>query len=266
MARIIQNGWRQVAPELPVEISPCTDNRPFIAQQGLLKNLRGKSLKAVEPMELKGYPLSKLIIGAVLAVVLLLILPLNLLPFWRKGPKLAARGWLYFFAIGLGFMVLEIVLIQKYTLFVGPSAYTLVTILFTLLVASGLGSRFASSFGDRLPFLAILAWLALDILLFGRITTALGGLTLGPRVLVTLLLIAPLGFFMGMPFPKGTGRVGELIDWGFAVNGAAGVLGSAAIMLVSFSWGFNAALLVGGSAYLLALGLTFGRRPWVHEG
>lgn len=266
IARIVQEGWRKVEPELPVAISPCTDNRPFIAQQGLLKNLHGKSLKAIEPMELRGYPLSKLIIIAVLAVVLLLIVPLNLLPFFRKGPKLGARGWLYFFAIGLGFMVLEIVLIQKYTLFVGPSAYTLVAILFTLLIASGLGSRMAPRFGDRFPFLAILVWLLLDILVFGHLTRALGGLTLAPRVLVTLLLIAPLGFFMGMPFPKGTRRVGELIDWGFAVNGAAGVLGSAAIMLVSFAWGFTAALLVGGAAYLLALALTFGTAPWVREG
>ena len=127
-------------------------------------------------------------------------------------------------------------------------------------------SRFAPRFRDSVPFLAILAWILLDILVFGHITRSLGTLTLLPRILVTVLLVAPLGFFMGMPFPKGTRRVGSLIDWGFAVNGAASVLGSAAIMLVSFSWGFKAALLVGGAAYLLAMALATRAKPWVREG
>ncbi len=265
ISRIVKEGWRKVAPDLPVEISPCTDDRPFIAQQGLLKNFHLRTLKTIEPWELKGYPLSKLIILAVLTVVLLLVIPLNVLPYFRKGPKLSARGWLYFFAIGLGFMVLEIVLIQKYTLFIGASSHTLVAILFTLLIGSGLGSRCAPRFGDRLPFLAILAWLLLELLVFGRITQAAGALAMPSRIFLTVLLVAPLGFFMGMPFPKGTQRVGALIDWGFAVNGAASVLGSAAIMLVSFTWGFRVALLVGGAAYLAAMVLAAGSRPWVRE-
>jgi hypothetical protein len=266
VSQIVKEGWRKAGRQLPVDISPCTDDRPFIAQQGLMKNFHVKTLKSIEPMEIRGYPLSKLIILSVLAVVLLLVIPMNLLPYFRKGPKLGARGWLYFFAIGLGFMVLEIVLIQQYTLFVGPSAYTLVAILFTLLIGSGLGSRFAPRFRDSVPFLGILAWILLDILVFGRVTRSLGTLTMLPRILVTVLLVAPLGFFMGMPFPKGTRRVGDLIDWGFAVNGAASVLGSASIMLVSFAWGFNVALLVGGAAYLLAMALGTGTKPWVREG
>jgi hypothetical protein len=156
-----------------------------------------------------------------------------------------------------------VVLIQKYTLFIGPSAYTVVAILFTLLVGSGLGSRFAPRFEGRLPFLAILGWLALEILLFTPLTRSLAVLPMMPRILVSILLIAPLGFFMGMPFPRGTAKVGELVDWGFAVNGAAAVLGSATIMLVSFAWGFNAALLVGGASYLGAMLLMEGRQGWV---
>ncbi len=265
ISRIVKEGWRKVGRDLPVDISPSTDDRPFIAQQGLLKNVHLKALKAIDPMEFRGYPLSKLIVLAILGVVLLLVVPLNLLPYLQKGPKLKARGWLYFFAIGLGFMALEIVLIQQYTLFIGASAYSLVAILFTLLIGSGLGSRFAPRFGGRIPFLAILAWLLLDILLFGHITHAAGTLTMLPRILITAILVAPLGFFMGMPFPQGALRVGELIDWGFAVNGAASVLGSAAIMLVSFTWGFTAALAAGGVAYLLAMILATGSNPWVRE-
>ena len=69
------------------------------------------------------------------------------------------------------------------------------------------------------------------------------------------MLLAPLGFFMGMPFPKGTLKVGELVDWGFAVNGTASVLGSTLIVLIAFSYGFKIALLVGAFMYLCAFGL-----------
>jgi len=80
----------------------------------------------------------------------------------------------------------------------------------------------------------------------------LGSLDLLPRIMVSVLLLAPLGFFMGMPFPKGTALVGELVDWGFAVNGTASVLGSTLIVLIAFSTGFKVALLVGGLMYLCA--------------
>lgn len=260
--RIVREGWQGVAKDVPTDISPASDDRPFTAQLGLMKNFQWKSPRTLQPHEFRGFPLAKLLIGAVLAVALLLIVPLNLLPFCRKGPKLRASGWLYFFAIGFGFMVVEVVLIQKYTLFVGSSAYTVATILFTLLLGSGLGSRFAPRFGSRLPFLAILGWLMLELLVFGHLTHLLAGLTLFGRMAATILLLAPLGFFMGMPFPKGTQRAGELVDWGFAVNGTASVLGSASILLVSFNWGFSAALLVGGFAYLIAMGLLVGRTSW----
>ncbi len=254
MADIVALGWRKAAPGAATDISPCTDDRPFIAQQGLMRNLKPRSLGAIEPMEVRGYPLSKLIILAVIAVALVIVVPLNLLPCRRgTGGGLGAGGWLYFFAIGAGFMVVEVVLIQKYTLFIGPGAYTLAVILFTLLLGSGIGSRHAEAFRDRTPFLAILAWIALDLVLFGRITRAAAVLPMLPRALLTVALVAPLGFFMGMPFPKGALRVRSAIDWGFAVNGAASVLASAGIMLVSFAWGFRAALAAGALAYLVAM-------------
>ncbi len=140
--------------------------------------------------------------------------------------------------------------------------YSMATILLTLLVASGIGSRFADRVGTKVAFAGILIWLILDIFVFGSITGALGGLTMLPRILITVLLIFPLGFFMGMPFAKGTFLVGELVDWGFAVNGAASVLGSTVIISVAMSLGFSAALAVGALLYLLALGLISAKMVW----
>jgi hypothetical protein len=99
----------------------------------------------------------------------------------------------------------------------------------TLLVASRIGSRFSEKVSTTIAFAGILIWLLADIFLFGRITYAFGHVSLLPRIMMTAILIFPLGFFMGMPFPKAALCVGELADWGFAVNGVASVLGSSAI-------------------------------------
>ncbi|MBN2225916.1 MAG: hypothetical protein JW763_00985 [candidate division Zixibacteria bacterium] len=260
--RIVLDGWETHADTLVIDISPCTDNKPFIAQTGRWANFSWDNLAEVLPYEFMGFPLSKVLIIIILLVVGILIIPLNLLPYFSKQEHLRAVPWLYFFVIGMAFMIVEIVLMQKYTLFIGPSVYTIVAILLALLVGSGIGSRFAAKVSDRVAFLGIVGWLLLDALVFGHITAPLGGLTMVPRIIITVLLILPLGFFMGMPFPKGTLRVGPLIDWGFAVNGVASVLGSTAILLVAFTYGFSVALLLGAVLYLIAYLLMNAKSAW----
>jgi len=255
--RIILSGWENAVDSASTDISPCTDDRPFIAQMGLWKNLTPKSLEKIMPYEIFGFPTSKILIAAILAVILIIIIPLNLLPYLFKGPKLKVKPWLYFFLIGMAFMIVEVVLILRYTLFIGSSVYSIITILLTLLIFSGIGSRFSRELNTRTAFAGIIIWVLVDIFIFNQLTYALGSLTLIPRVIISAILIAPLGFFMGMPFPKGALKVGELIDWAFAVNGAASVLGSTLILLIAFSFGLNIALITGallyGLAYLLIL-------------
>jgi hypothetical protein len=79
---------------------------------------------------------------------------------------------------------------------------------------------------------------------------------------ITAIILLPLAFFMGMPFPKGALKVKELIDWGFAVNGTASVFGSTLIILVAFAWGFNLALLLGAALYLMAFALISVKSAW----
>lgn len=251
--QIVQSGWQSAQDSAIVDISPCTDNRPFIAQMGLWKNFNRDKLEKVIPYsDFYGFPLSKIIILIILLVVIVLIIPLNLLPYILKGPKLKVIPWLYFFAIGMAFMIVEIILIQKYTLFIGPSVYGIVTILVSLLMGSGIGSRFSGKFSIKAVFGGIITWLILEIFLFPGITKALTNLKLPVRMMTTGILIFPLGFFLGMPFPKGALKVRALIDWGFAVNGSAAVLGSTIIILVAFSYGFQVALALGILIYFLA--------------
>ncbi len=269
IARLVGEGWRSVAADAPVNVSPTVDDRPFAGQMGLWRNLGrepdegDERAKRLRMMEISGYPLSKVLLLTILVVIAGLVVPLNLLPYLvGKGPKLGAVPWLYFFTVGTAFMAVEVVLIQKYTLLVGPSAYSIATILMTLLVASGLGSLCARRLGDRFVFLGIVGWLLLDVLVFRHLIHAFAGMSMASRILLTAAIVAPLGFFMGMPFPKGALKVGELVDWAFAVNAAASVLGATAILFVAFTFGFSAALTAGAALYLVAFGLLSRRSAW----
>ncbi len=265
--QIVTRGWRPVADTAHVAVSPCTDDRPFIAQMGLWRNLTREKLARVSPYsDLTGLPISRLIILIILAVVGVLVLPLVLLPYLTSRERLPAAGWLYFLLVGMAFMSVEVILIQKYTLFLGASVYGTATVLLTLLVAAGVGSRSAARVAPRTAFLAIAGWLLLDASVFPVITGALSVLPLSARMLVTVALIAPLGFFMGMPFPRGVLRVGPLVDWGFAVNGVGSVLGATLIVLCAFSYGFRVALLAGAALYLAAFGLLAAERLWRVRG
>lgn len=263
--RIVTGGWESAAAATPIDISPCTDDRPFAAQLGMWKNFSLDSLDRVSPYEFRGYPLSRLIIVLILGFGCLVVVPLTLLPFLTGGRRLGAAGWLYFFLIGAGYLIAEIVLIQRYTLFIGSSSHTVAVILFVLLTASGLGSLSAPRFKDGIPFMLILLYLALELHLFPQLRNHLVHLSLLPRMATTILLLFPLGYFMGMPFPKGAWRVKEQVDWGFAVNGVASVIGSTAILLLSFSQGLTASLAVGGGLYLLAGLLMTCKRGWLTE-
>ncbi len=265
VAQIIKHGWKNIQDTTATDLSPTTDNRPFAAQMGLWKNFDISKLDKISPFEFKGFPLAKLLIIIILLIVILITIPINLLPFLKKGPKLTFNGWSFFFLIGVAFMAIEVILIQKYTWFIGPGAYTFVTILFTLLLASGIGSRFSEKFKTTTAFIGIIGWIVFDVFLFGYILDAMDYLPVGGRIALTILMILPLGFFMGMPFPKGSKRVGELIDWGFAINGAASVLGSTAIMLVAFNFGYNTSLILGAIAYLFAMFIMRSEKKWVRN-
>jgi spermidine synthase len=261
--RMVIYGWKSLSDSAQVDISPSDDNRPFVAQMGLWKNLDFTKMEKIAGYsDWLGFPLSQLIVIIILIIVVVFLVPLNLLPYWGSGKKLKAVPWLYFFLIGMAFMSIEIILIQKYTLLIGPSIYSIITILFTLLISSGIGSRYARHIDENIVFTAIIAWLILDITISTNLIYIIGQTDLVYRIGCTAILIAPLGFFMGIPFPKAAIRVGSLIDWGFAVNGTASVFGSTFIIFVAFSLGINFALIVGLILYLLAYLLFSHKTSW----
>ena len=261
--KIVMNGWKTELDSAQINISPTTDNKPFVAQLGRMKNFRFERLKQISVIsDFNGFPLTKSLLIGILAVILVFVIPFLLVPYFTSREKLRTKPWLYFFLLGLAYIIIEVVLMQKFSLFIGASFYSIATVLFTMLVASGIGSRFAEKVKASCIFIRILGLLLLIILCFNPLVNLFGGMPVFWRAVVTAIVIFPLGFYMGMPFPRGGLRVKELIDWGFAVNGIASVIGSTAIMFVVFSWGFNAALLIAGTLYILAFLLFRKEAGW----
>jgi hypothetical protein len=202
----------------------------------------------------------------VLTPVVVLLVGFSLLG--KPGGEAAgpyAASLVYFASLGLGFIAVELCLLQRLTLLLGHPIFTLSILLFTLLAASGLGSAFSHRFSARLACTAAALGGAGYAVALPAVVTALLPLPLSGRILAAVVLVAPLGFFMGMPFPSGLRRVGHgpfpapPFYWG--LNGIFSVIGSIGTVLLAVTWGFELAALLGAACYLLAAVSFSGLEP-----
>ena len=127
--RIVDLGWKEVADSLAIDISLNSDDRPFAAQMGLWKNLSFNKDARLLPYEFRGFPLTKLIVVIIILVILVIIFPITLIPYFKKGPHLTLKHYSYFAIIGFAHMSVELILMQQFTLLVGPSVYSVAAIL-----------------------------------------------------------------------------------------------------------------------------------------
>jgi hypothetical protein len=210
---------------------------------------------------------------SVAAVLTFLILPLAL-----RGARVrhSPLPLLYFIAVGLAYILVEIAFIQRFVLFLGHPTYALTVVIFLLMVSSGAGSLFSRRCLPRfemgwIPLLLVPAILLLYVLLLPGRLAAWVGLDFGYRLLVSGVLLIPLGFLMGMPFPTGLralaasiapGKRAEdgwnenAVEWAWAMNAAASVLGSVLAMVIAIQFGLTVTLACGAVAYVLALFVT----------
>jgi hypothetical protein len=174
-----------------------------------------------------------------------------------KRRRVLVPALAYFGLIGLGFLFVEIPLVQRFILFLGQPVYGLTVVLFALLLFSGLGSLASG----RLPYRAALATLVFVVLAYPFFLPRLFDLFLGAalslRLLVAVAALAPLGFLLGVPFPRGIGwlerRAVGLVPWAWGVNGAASVVASVGAALLALSFGFSWVLIAGALCYSGAL-------------
>ena len=167
-----------------------------------------------------------------------------------------ASSVVYFAALGFGFIAVELALLQHLTLLLGHPIFTLSVLLFTLLAAGGVGSAVSGRLTPRAACLIVAVLGAVEAVALPRLVPLLLPLSLAARVAIAIVVIAPLGLVMGMPFPRGlqsTGR-GALpappFYWG--LNGIMSVVGSVTTVLVALTLGFQAAMLMGCACYVMA--------------
>jgi hypothetical protein len=184
-------------------------------------------------------------------------------------------------AVGLGYIQVEIAFIQRFVLFLGHPTYALTVVIFLLMLSSGAGSLFSRRWLPRtemawMPLALVIIALVADVFFLPHVLSSRVGLSFGYRLLVSGMLLAPLGFVMGMPFPTGlramaAGPVLEVpsgataadnaVEWAWAMNAAASVLGSVLAMVIAIQFGLTVTLACGVAAYLLALLLLPALRP-----
>jgi len=202
-------------------------------------------------------------LASVVFIVLFVLLPLRFSSIGRQEGATTLPLLAYFSCLGAGFITFEIVFIQKFMHLIGSPLYTYSTVIFTMLCAAGIGSAASEKLGIaplrswRIPFLAILAIGAGLIVLYPTLSRVAMALPLFGRVVASGIMIFPVAFFLGMPFPLGILAIADhprgAIAWAWGMNGLFTVVGGFLAMLVSIAVGFNLTLVLSLGVYALAL-------------
>jgi hypothetical protein len=240
-----------------VDVCPPTDDKPFFFNQ-----TRPGQVFDTSEWDLSRSPyqvlLATLLILAVLCV-LAFVLPLRMRG-ESERPPLASL--LFFAAIGVGFLTLEIVLIQRFVLFLGFPTYALSVVLFSLLVFTGIGSLIAGRVAEPRRALVwslgvAVALIAASVIGLQDLLRGLIDLPFAARVGVAVVLLAPFGLTLGMAMPIGLRRLSGLypsgVPWAWGINGVTSVLASVLAIAIAITWGFAAATLLALACYLGAL-------------
>lgn len=288
-ALIARNDPRAFARDYPYNVAPVDDNAPFffftlktdqVLHDGGLQ--RGIDWK----VNLGVVVLGIVFAISLVAVVVFLVGPMAL----RDGRRQRALPLLYFVAVGLGYILVEIAFIQRFVLFLGHPTYALTVVIFLLLLSSGAGSLLSRRWLAN----AARGWIPLAILVLGialytwgltSLLTSLIGLSFFVKLVVSAVVLIPLGFAMGMPFPTGLRAMADTpevelpatefgepansddnaVEWAWAMNAASSVLGSVLAMVIAIHFGLNITVACGAAAYLLSLMLfptLAPRRSW----
>jgi hypothetical protein len=218
---------------------------------------------ALEDRPIAEVTLLILLLQSVVVGGLCILLPLALLN--RRGLHIGRRwSWLaYFAALGLGFIMVEIALLQRFLLFLGQPIYTYAVVLAGLLIFTGIGSYAAGKWkleltqGLKRALLGALVVVLVMAVITPLIFRTCLGLNLPLRVIIAMLLVAPLGFLLGTPFPLGLRlamqRSSALGSWAWGVNGFFTVIGTVLALMLGMMIGFRMVLVLACFCYLAGL-------------
>jgi hypothetical protein len=247
-----------------VELRPATDEWPFLFLSFRWSRLPEIVRRLPQPLQ---NPLVFLLVnvtGLALVAALMIGWPLRRL---RAARSTAGGAWLriaYFAALGAGFMLVEVGLMQRFTIFLGNPAFAVATVLGALLVSSGIGSSLARVVAVRRRAFVpgVIAWIVIAQLLLASPATPallrqLLWLPLPARLAVCITIVALTGLPMGIPFPAGLARSAALgrdvVAWAWGVNAMVSVVSSVASYIVGMMFGYTAMFLAAAALYGVSL-------------
>jgi spermidine synthase len=262
--------------EHPYRVRPISDDSPFfwhfVGFDTLLGGESGQERMNVEEGVGERLLLVLLAFATLFAAVFLLLPLVAIRDVWRAIPYKLESG-LYFASLGLGFMFLEVALIQKLTLFLGYPTYSLTVTLFAILVSTGIGSLLSERYAAQRnrAFQALLGALVVLFVVYQLVLAPIihegVGWPFSIRVALTVLFLMPLGLVLGAFMPLGLRSVAavtphrqEYVAWCWAVNGFFSVVASVLSTILSMTIGFRMVMLVGLVIYVLGVS-AFRRLP-----
>ena len=267
---LVFGGWDDIARRYVFDTRPLTNDRPYFAAYVKPVDLP----KLLDRLEIVQDEWGYLLLWATLAIAGAAAVSLVALPVvfgWRtifgRAPG-KGRTILYFACLGLGYIMVEVGLIADYTLALNNATVSASVLITAMLIFSGLGSLAAERIVDRaravLP--PILVSIGLILIVYGlfldRALELIGTLPYGWRLAICFLTVAPPAFLMGFPMPTAMtalARLGKehMFLWAWGINGCFSVLGAALVPLVATSFGLSTVLMLGGTAYLVAVPAFF---------
>jgi spermine/spermidine synthase len=256
------------------DIRPTTDDRPFFFHT---TKLRDQIEVAFSRSMLFGNGLSALmtLLGISAALVALFVVgPLVIVDRTHDRP----RGWqwwlVYFGALGAGFMLIEVSVLQRFVLLLGHPVYSLTVTLFSLLLGTGVGAAWSRRFDEAtlrrstvVAAIAVAVVASVVIALTAPIVAWAIPFARPARMAVAVLLLLPMGIALGIPMPSGLRllreRAPNMLPWAWGINGALSVVGATLAIFIAMNWGFRVTLLTASATYLVGAIAIAGatRRP-----
>lgn len=251
-------------------VTPVTDNAPFFfftLKLGRLFHLTAYRGAMDWKVNLGVAVLAMLLVISIVAVLAFLVLPLAIHGAAGGRPS---QALLYFIAVGLGYILVEVSFIQRFVLFLGHPTYALTVVIFLMLLASGAGSLASRKCLPQsrhlwIPLIVVVGALVVYVGVLPGLLDHFVGAPFIAKLVISGVFLVPLGFAMGMPFPTGLRALAESaehrphgtsIEWAWAMNAASSVLGSVLAIVIAIQFGLNVTLACGAVAYACALLLS----------
>ncbi len=258
-------GTEKLTAEFPINIAAPTDDWPFFFYMLRLGDVLNRKLWSQEKIifDMKAVVVLAILLVTVIGLTFLFIIVPLVVAADKTSLKGASPLFIFFACIGLGFMLVEISQMQRLIVFLGHPTYSLSVVLFALLLSSGIGSYSTQKISDpdiRGSAIIRISLLICVLFIFGKLTpyaiSTFQDSATTLRILIAVLILFPIGLFMGMAFPLGmkiaSAKSAFLTPWLWGINGATSVCASVLAVAIALSSGISTSFWTGFSCYVVA--------------